>query len=198
MRIYDQQPILLLGDVTPLVYLATVGQLDLLVAERLLVIPDIVVYNATEDLRWPYAPEIAAWLGNVSATYGQRSERATGKPEAPHKLQIAVTESGQSHAAAKLYWPLQSAGAAGWAGLGSWLYNYFAAAKGDILFLAEDAKRHGYPEAAETKAKVQCVTTLDYLRVCDARNHSPSADKLWENIQWHAGKRDLLADIARR
>lgn len=184
----------LLPDVKPLVYLASVGQLDLLVSERLLVLTDIIIYKATEDLRWSYAPEIGAWLEKATASYVTRPRDLP----LPHDVEIKQTDYGEMHAAGRLFRPLRMTGMAGWSGLGGWLYDYFENSAEDILILDEDDRTYQLAKEQGSKAKLSWMTTLDFLRGCERRGRLQDADKIWENILWHRQKRNLDADLEQR
>ncbi len=190
---------LVVADVRVLVYLASVGLLDSLVENRCSVIlPDIVIYKAVEDLRWPFAPDIAAWLESVTASYVQDPAWVTGRQQEPHKVQIMRSDFGAMYAVARLAAPLQTSGSAGFRALESWLFDYIAAFSGELLLLGESDTLHKIAELTSTAAQYRCLTTLDFLRDCERRGRLQGADKIWENILWHRQKRNLDADLEQR
>jgi len=189
-----KQGVLLLSDVRPLVYLASVGQLDLLIGERMVILPDIIIYKATEDLRWSYAPEIGAWLEKATASYVTRPR----EQPLPHDVAIKQTDYGEMHAAGRLFNPLRMTGMAGWSGLGGWLYDFFEASSENVLILDERDSTYLSAKEEGTKATLSWMTTLDFLRDGARRGRLQGADKVWENILWHRQKRNLDADLELR
>jgi hypothetical protein len=195
----DTKAILLIADVRPLVYLASVGSLDQLISpHRLCLLPDIIIFKATEDLRWALAPEIGAWLGANTATYSQAPSWVTGQQQIAHQLQIQQTDFGEAYANVRWLHPLESSGIAGSVSLESWLYDYIEAYQGDLLLLTDDHKIYDVAQLPETKAKLTWMTTRDYLRDREAQGQLQGAEKIWENIQWHNTKRKLDEDVAHR
>lgn len=69
------RPSIIIPDTAPLIHLAAADALWLLEEFGPIVLVDMVVLEATGDMRKPWAPEIAAWLAGAAAAGANRNVR---------------------------------------------------------------------------------------------------------------------------
>jgi hypothetical protein len=162
--------VVVVPDVSPLIHLASAGQLDLLHAFGRVVVMDVVVHEATGDLAKPWAGDIAAWLA------------AGAGPGAAHPVQVATTEIGEACRLARQADPAFRLRGAGERAIRDWLVESLPGFGGSALVVYEDRKVPALIRRERLDQVVIVATTRAVLEFAEQRGVIASAEAVWTDI----------------
>jgi len=163
------KPTVVIPDTAPLIHLAAGDALMVLNGMGRVVVPDIVMLEATHDRDKPYAREIATW-----AEAGQ-------EPGSNTPVEIVETEIGGLYRIA-LDQGLPRPRNAGEIGIATWLAENLAHIGGPALVVYENGRVPNLLSREGVAAVVAVATTRNMLRMAQGEGIIPDAEALWERI----------------
>lgn len=163
------KPTVVIPDAAPLIHLAAGDALTVLNGMGRVVVPDIVILEATYYPDKPYAREIMAWV-----EAGQR-------PGGNASVEIAETEIGGLYRIA-LDQRLPRPRNAGEIGIAAWLADNLAHIGGPALVVYENGRVPNMLSREGVAAVVAVATTRNMLRMAQEEGIIPDAEALWERI----------------
>lgn len=165
-----KKPELIIPDTAPLIHLASVKKLDLLHEVGRVVLVDIVIHEATWDLRKPYAEDIAEWIK-------AGTDEGSNRP-----IKIEATEYGELYRAKKVIDPTYKMKGGGELAIIDWLAEKIEGSDEAAMVVYENGKVPRAIQRDIVDAHISVMTTrafLDYLEYC---NVIPSAGQLWQEM----------------
>ena len=163
-------PVVVVPDMSPLIYLAAAGRLALLQEFGRVVVMDIVAYEASDDATKPWALEVAAWLAK-----GQ--EAGSNQP-----VEIVKTEIGEAYRLARLTNPDFKLQNAGENAIRDWLVDTLPEIGGPALVIYEDKKMPKLIQREHLEEVVVVATTRSVLVFAEERGLITSAEEVWNDI----------------
>lgn len=163
------KPVVIVTDAAPLIHLAAGEALTVLNGMGRVVVPDIVLMEATFDLEKPYAKEIAAWV-------------ALGRqPGANAPVEVVETEIGGLYRIA-LEQGLPRPRNAGEIGIATWLAENLTEIGGPALVVYENGRVPNMLSREGVAAVVAVATTRNMLAMAQQEGIIPDAEDLWGRI----------------
>lgn len=163
------RPTVVIPDAAPLIHLAAGDALTVLNGMGRVVVPDIVVLEATYHADKPFAPEIAAWIAE-----GQRP--GTNQP-----VEVVVTEIGSLYRIA-VDQGLPRPRNAGEIGIATWLAENLADIGGPALVVYENGRVPGLLSREGVAALVVVATTRNLLSIAQQEGIIADDETLWRRI----------------
>ena len=155
-------PTIIIPDTGPLIHLAAGNLLHVLPAMGRLVVPDVILLEATRLPDKPWAREISAWFAAAA-------------------VEVVHTDIGNMFRDA-----LASRGKlprnAGELGIIEWLREGLEAPHGEALVVYEDVLVPPLIMEKPFAADVTALTTLNFLELAEARGLISSAEAAWDAI----------------
>jgi hypothetical protein len=163
------KPTVVIPDAAPLIHLAAGDALTVLNGMGRVVVPDVVVLEATYNPDKPYAREITAWI-----EAGQ--ERGSNAP-----VEVAATEIGGLYRIA-LDQGLPRPRNAGEIGIATWLADNLSDIGGPALVVYENGRVPNMLAREGVAAIVAVATTRNMLHMAQEEGIIPDAEALWARI----------------
>lgn len=163
------RPTVVVPDTAPLIHLAAGGALDVLTGMGRVVIPDVVVLEATADADKPRAREIAAWIEDGSRP-GTNSPVEVTESEFGPLYRLAVREGMR---------PPRNAGEIA---IAAWLAENLERTGGPALVVYENGKVPNLLLREGVAATVAVATTRNLLALAQERGLIPDAEAVWARI----------------
>lgn len=163
------KPTVVIHDAAPLIHLAAGDALTVLNGMGRVVVPDIVMLEATYFPDKPYAREITTWM------------EAGQLPGSNAPVEIADTEIGNLYRIA-LDQGLPRPRNAGEIGIAAWLADNLVFIGGPALVVYENGRVPSMLSREGVAAVVALATTRNMLRMAQDEGIIPDAEALWARI----------------
>lgn len=172
MRVMIQagpRPTVAVPDTAPLIHLAAGDALTVLNGMGRVIVPDIVVLEATYFRDKPFAAGIAAWI---------EAGQAAGSKQA---VEVVETEIGGPYRLA-LEQDLPRPRDAGEIAIATWLAENLPAIGGPALVVYENGRVPNLLAREGVAAIVAVATTRNMLMMAETRGLIPDAEAVWRRI----------------
>ncbi len=169
MQAPGMRPTVVVPDTAPLIHLAAGGALDVLTGMGRVVIPDVVVMEATHHAAKPWAAEIAAWI------------EAGARPGSNAGIEVAESEFGDLYRLA-LREGARTPRNAGEIAIAAWLGDNLRAVGGPALVVYENGRVPTLLLREGVAAEVAVATTRNLLSLAQEAGLLPDAEAVWLRI----------------
>ena len=169
MEAQRPRPTVVIPDTAPLIHLAAASALLVLIGMGRVIVPDVVLLEATFNPDKPYAKEIAAW-----AEAGQQ-------PGSNAAVEVAETEIGGLYRLA-LERGLRRPRDAGEIGIATWLADNLSHIGGPALVVYENGRVPNMLSREGMAAVVAVATTRNMLRMAQEEGVVQDAEAIWARI----------------
>ena len=164
------RPTVILPDTAPLIHLAAAEALHVLNGMGRVIVVDVVVLEATYDLRKPYAHQIAEWL---------EAGRQTGSNQ---RVEVAETELGSLYRLA-LEQGMRPPRNAGEIAITDWLAEELPRIGGPALVVYENGRVSNLLAREGVAETVAVATTRNLIELAEQEGIVSDAATLWAKIQ---------------
>ena len=162
-------PTVIIPDAAPLIHLAAGDALAILSGMGRVIVPDIVVLEATYFADKPFAREINAWIG------------AGLKEGTNHPIEVVETEIGSLYRLA-LDQGLPRPRNSGEIGIATWLAENLGLIGGPALVIYENGRVPGLLSREGVAAVVAVATTRNFLAIVQENGVIADASAVWARI----------------
>lgn len=171
MPLVRKCPRILVADTTPLIHLAAIGELHLLndMAE-IVVVVDLVQYEAVADLTKSYAKEIDEWI------------QAGLRPGSNAPVRVEKTDTGETFKKALLADPEHRMAGGGETAIIEWLAENIEGSDEKTIVIYENGKVPRKIDHQNLDADVLVATTRAFLRIAQEFGLIPSAKDMWNRL----------------